>query len=135
MLAVALVDGEITLDSYRPERFLDPALRPVMRRIHVRANEEFTRIRTEFHGVTRAHPVRVTFRTTDGRERTDELRYHKGHLRDPMTLADLDHKFDLACRGVVGDARRDEIRAAWWDIGSAADVAGPIRLLARLAAS
>jgi 2-methylcitrate dehydratase len=132
MLAVALVDGEITLDSYRPQRFLDPALRPVMNKIHVRPNEEFTKIRTEFDGVTRMHPVRVTFRTTDGRTRTDELRFHKGHFRDPMTRADLDHKFDLACRGVVGDARRDEIRAAWWDIASAQDAAGPIGLLARL---
>ncbi|HEY3872093.1 MAG TPA: MmgE/PrpD family protein [Actinocrinis sp.] len=135
MLAVALVDGEITLDSYRPERFLDPALRPVMNRIRVRPNEEFTRIRTEFDGVTRAHPVRVTFRTADGRQRTDELRYHKGHLRDPMTRADLDHKFDLATRAVASDARRDAIRAAWWDIASAADVAGPIGMLGDLKAA
>ncbi|HEX3650975.1 MAG TPA: MmgE/PrpD family protein [Pseudonocardiaceae bacterium] len=132
LLAVALVDGEITLDSYRPERFLDPALRPVMNKIRVRPNEEFTRIRTEFDGVTRAHPVRVTFRTTDGRERTDEVRFHKGHFRDPMTRADLDHKFDLATAGLVPDARRDEIRAAWWDIGSAPDAAAPIGMLATL---
>jgi 2-methylcitrate dehydratase len=134
MLAVALVDGEITLDSYRPERFSDPALRPVMNKIRVHPNEEFTRIRTEFDGVTRAHPVRVTFRTKDGRERTDELRYHKGHFRDPMTRADLDHKFDLACRGLVADARRDEIRSAWWAIAAAPDVAVPIGLLAVLEA-
>jgi 2-methylcitrate dehydratase len=134
MLAVALVDGEITLDSYRPERFLDPALRPVMNKITVRPNDEFTRIRGEFDGVTRAHPVRVTFRTHDGRTRTDDLRFHKGHFRDPMSRADLDHKFDLACRGIVSDAQRDAIRAAWWDIASAPDAAAPIGLLARFEA-
>ena len=33
MLARALVDGAITLESYTPERIADPALRPLMRKI------------------------------------------------------------------------------------------------------
>jgi 2-methylcitrate dehydratase len=131
MLAVALVDGGITLDSYRPERFRDPALRPVMNSITVRPNDEFTKIRTEFDGVTRAHPLRVTFRLADGRTRTDDLRYHKGHFQDPMTTSDLDHKFDLACRGVAGDRQRDAIRDAWWGLEGVEDVALPIGMLAR----
>jgi 2-methylcitrate dehydratase len=131
MLAVALVDGEITLDSYRPERFSDPALRPIMQKIKVRPNEEFTKIRKEFDGVARAHPVKATFRLADGRERTEDLRYHKGHFRDPMTRADLDHKFDLACHGIVHVVQREAIRTSWWDIEGVPDVAVPIRMLGR----
>jgi 2-methylcitrate dehydratase len=130
MLAVALVDGQITLDSYRPERFLDPALRPVMQKIKVVPSDAFTEIRTQFDGVTRAHPLKVTFRTTDGRELTEDLRYHKGHYRDPLTRADLDAKFDEACAGVVGGAQKELIRQAWWEIESAADVSDAIGLLA-----
>ncbi|MFC4055482.1 MmgE/PrpD family protein [Actinomadura syzygii] len=131
LLAVALADGEVTLDSYRPERLRDPALRAVMERIKVRPNEEFTKIRAEFDGVTRAHPVKAVFRLADGRERVEDLRFHKGHFRDPMTRADLDRKFELACRGVASAAQRDAIREAWWRLESAADAAGPIGMLAK----
>jgi 2-methylcitrate dehydratase len=132
MLAVALVDGELSLDSYRPERFLDPALRPVMNRIKVTATKEFDAIRDRVYGVTRAHPVRAVFRTASGDTRTVEVRYHKGHYRDPMTAADIDAKFDLACRGVVDGEHRERIRKAWWGIESAPDVGGPLSLLADL---
>jgi 2-methylcitrate dehydratase len=132
MLAVALVDGEITLDSYLPSRFLDPALRPVMNKIKVTASEEFSRLRADYEGVMRAHPVAITLRTRSGQTRTEELRYHKGHYRDPMTPADIDVKFDQASRGVVGAGQRDRIRRAWWDVADAPDIAVPIALLAHL---
>jgi 2-methylcitrate dehydratase len=130
MLAVALVDGGITLDSYLPERFLDPALRPLMRRITVHASEEFDRIRSQVDGVMRAHPMRAVFRTRSGAERVEEIRYHKGHFKDPMTQQDIDVKFGQACRGVVGDdEHRELIRKAWWDVESATDIGEPMALL------
>ncbi|MFC4055499.1 MmgE/PrpD family protein [Actinomadura syzygii] len=135
MLAVALVDGGITLDSYRPERVLDPALRPIMRRIRATSSPEFDAIRARLDGVTRAHPIRAVFRTTDGRERVEDVRYHRGHFRDPMTRDDVDDKFDRATRGVVGAARRAELRADWWGIAEAADAGEVIGRLADLGPS
>jgi 2-methylcitrate dehydratase len=130
MLAVALVDGAVALDSYAPERFADPGLLSVMDRITVRTTPEFDAIRDVVDGVTRAHPIRAVFRTKAGDSRTVEVRYHKGHYRDPMTRADLDAKFDLTCAGVVGPEQRERIRAAWWAIDAAPDVTGPMALLA-----
>jgi 2-methylcitrate dehydratase len=131
MLAAALTDGEITLDSYLPERFTDPALRPLMNKVQVSASDEFTGIRDQVEGVMRAHPMRVTFRTYSGRSRTEELRYHKGHFRDPLTQADLAEKFTRTCRGIVSTRQQKQISTAWWGIGSAADVTGPMALLAQ----
>lgn len=131
MLAAALTDGGISLDSYLPERFTDPALRSLMNRVHVDASDEYTSIREQVDGVTRAFPMRVTIRTYSGRSRTDELRYHKGHFRDPLTQSDLNDKLDQTCRGIVSRSQRERIRAAWWDIASAPDAAEPIALLAR----
>jgi 2-methylcitrate dehydratase len=130
MLAVSLVDGGITLDSYRPERFLDPALRPLMRKITVAAAEDLTEIRDQNMGVTKPHPVRVCFRDVEGRELREELMYHKGHYRDPMSHDELDAKFDLACHGVVDGEEQALIKKAWWSIAEAGDVAEPMRLLA-----
>ncbi|WP_028651697.1 MmgE/PrpD family protein [Nocardioides halotolerans] len=129
MLTVALLDGEITLESYADERVHDPALRPLMRRIVVHPNEEFTRIRQVFDGVTRAQPVKICFRTASGREFNEELRYHRGHFRSPLTSAEIDHKLDSASHGVLDDATRDRIRGEWWGLGSATDVASLMRSL------
>ncbi|WP_028651256.1 MmgE/PrpD family protein [Nocardioides halotolerans] len=135
MLAVALVDGEITLDSYRPERFLDPALRPLMRRITVAAADDLTELRDQNMGVTKPHPVRVVFRDVDGRELREETMYHKGHFQDPMTAADIDAKFDRACQGLVEGAALTTLKRAWWEVGSADDVAVPMSLLAHVGAA
>ena len=40
ILARALVDGGITLDTYTPERIADPSIRPLMRKIRVHASAE-----------------------------------------------------------------------------------------------
>jgi 2-methylcitrate dehydratase len=132
MLAIALVDGDITLNSYRPERVLDPSLRPIMQRIRATSSPEYDAVRAQLDGVTRAHPIRAVFRTTDGRERVEEVRYHRGHYRDPMTRDDVDDKFDRATGGVVAEAQRELIRKEWWGIAETEDVSGVIGRLARL---
>lgn len=127
MLAVALVDGGITLDSYRPERFLDPGLRPLMRKIVLVANAEYTEMyNTRFEGTMRATPRRITVRRADGAELVREVVWHKGTMRNPMTRADINAKFDLICSGVMPDDQRDAIRAAWWSIGETGDVAAAV---------
>jgi 2-methylcitrate dehydratase len=130
MLAVALVDGDLTLDSYRPERFLDPQLRPVMHRITVRPAEDLTKLREQVEGVTRVHPSRITVTRKDGVTLHEELRYHKGHFRDPMTAADIDAKFDRAVRGVVSTHQRDRIRDGWWRLPEVDDIGQLMQMLA-----
>lgn len=131
MLAVALVDGKLSLDSYRPDRISDPALRPLMRRITVTAAEDLTALRAQNIGVTKPHPARIRVRDFDGREFREEVRYHKGHFRDPLTQTDLDAKFDEACRGIVEGEHRTAVKSAWWNIADCPDIAVPMRLLAQ----
>jgi 2-methylcitrate dehydratase len=130
MLAAALTDGTLTLASYAPERFLDPNLRPLMRRINVTANERLTRIREdERHGVTRSTPAIIRVRRRDGETYEREIMFHKGHLRNPMTRADIDEKRERICDGVVDPALASEIRAAWWDAVAVGDIGVLVRML------
>jgi 2-methylcitrate dehydratase len=132
LLAVALVDGEISLDSYRSERFLDPALRPVMQKFVIRPTQEFTDLRANgLYGVTRPTPARLRARRRDGAELVEEVRYFKGHMRDPMTRADIDDKLDRVCAGVLSDEQRERIRAAWWGVLEADDISPLIGTLRR----
>lgn len=133
MLAVALVDGEITLDSYRPERFLDPALRPLMGRMRIRVDNEFTAQRErELNGVTRPSPARITVRAEGRKEWVRRVNYYKGHPRDPLTVQDIDDKLERICAGRVGDEHLERIRTAWWGIGDADDVSAALATLRTL---
>jgi 2-methylcitrate dehydratase len=133
MLAVMLVDGRITLDSYRTERFLDPALRPIMRKIVVRPDDEYTEIyKTQYDGVMRPTPRRVRVRRTDGAEFVEEITWHRGTMQNPMSHADIDAKLDTICEGVVSHDVREKIRSAWWGVADASDIADTVRTVADL---
>jgi 2-methylcitrate dehydratase len=130
MLAAALTDGTLTLAPYAPERFRDPALRPLMQRIHVTANERLTRIREdERHGVTRSTPAIVRVRRRDGEVYEREIMFHKGHLRNPMTRADIDDKWDRICEGTLDAELAAEIRDAWWNTAAVDDIGVLVHML------
>jgi len=117
MLAVALVDGELTLDSYEPERFLDPALRPLMQRIECRPDATLSEQRErELVGVTRPAPARISIHTNDGRSLQHEVAYYKGHYRNQMNRSDIDRKLDSIFERGVPEAEARTIRDLWWNI-------------------
>jgi 2-methylcitrate dehydratase len=125
LLALALVDGHIdTRTSFTPERISDPALRPVMRKISVTEDEEFTAgFRPPGKGISGAPRARLIVTSTDGEQFTEIAGFHRGHFMNPMTRADIDAKFDSASAGQLSDGLRDRIRDAWWSVGDAKDIA------------
>jgi 2-methylcitrate dehydratase len=116
MLAVALVDGEVTLESFTDARIADPALRPLMQKIAVSHNPDFTA----------AYPEQMMSRirvvTRDGREFDQITPYPRGHVRNPMSHDEINDKFDRLCGEHLSDDRRVAIRDAWWDVASTADI-------------
>src|SRR5215470_563280 len=108
MLAVALVDGRVTPASFEPKRFLDPALRPLMNRIRVAENAEFTRR----FPVELVSQIDVT--TRGGQRLTERAEYPKGHARNPMTDADVESKFrDLAGDALGAERASAALRTLW----------------------
>ncbi len=115
LMAVALVDGTVSISSFRPERVADASLRPVMRKIIVRENPEFTaQYRGPGAGLAASPKVHVTTTFTDGTTRVDELTYAKGHSRNPMTRGDIDAKLARIAAGVLKDEQRDRVGSTWW---------------------
>lgn len=123
VLARALVDGEITLDTYTPQRIADPSIRPLMRKIHVRGSDELKAIMRASRG-TEAKPARIKV-TAGGKEFVREIRDHSGHpLREAGARRQmLDRKLDLCARHAgLPDAQRERIRQAWWAVQDAQDI-------------
>jgi len=119
LLAVALCDGRITPAIFEPSRFLDADLRPLMNRIRITEIPEFTRqypnsFLSEFEVVTRSGQRIV--------ERTD---YPKGHIRNPMTDADVEAKFRDYASDILGPARTEGALGTLWRLEDAEQI-GPV---------
>ena len=103
-LAVGLVDGMVTPLQFTQERIDDPALRPIMDKVTIVANDEFEKLFPEFQ------PSRVTLTLTDGVEYQQRVDVPKGDPRDPMTEDEIAQKFNALGREVVGEQRCIELR-------------------------
>lgn len=106
-----MMDGDLFLDAYEMDKLTDPALRRLLAKMTIRENPEL-------------HNHRVTVRKKNGEQMTQVA----GEYTAPMTLQDINEKFDRNCayRGVT-DEQRDRIRATWMDLRSVKDIAVPIR--------
>jgi 2-methylcitrate dehydratase len=87
MCAVALTDGRLEADSYLPERFRDPALRPIMRKIEVIEDPAIT---ANWVNVPAHH---ITIQMTSGEVREIRVDYPRGHPGNPATTDELERKF------------------------------------------
>jgi 2-methylcitrate dehydratase len=108
MLAVALTDGRIGPASFEPERYLDPALRPLMSRIRVVPHDEFTRRFPD----ELVSEIEVALRS--GGRFIERAEFPKGHARNPMTDADVVTKFRDLSADVLPSARLDAALDALW---------------------
>jgi 2-methylcitrate dehydratase len=119
LLAVALLDGEVGPAAFTLDRIRDPRLRPLMQRIHIVERSDFTR---RFPAELMCS-IAIHLRTGDCIE--DEIAYPHGHVRDPLTDAEIDQKFDrlVQTRGETDAALCRRVRAALWTFDTAADVA------------
>jgi 2-methylcitrate dehydratase len=105
LVAAAIRDGAVTPATFTPSRIKDPALRPVIKKLTVVEEPEFTR-RYPAESCTR---VEVT--TTDGRRVTAETSHPKGHYRNPLSDTEVEEKFKGLAVGALGAQRCDQVLA------------------------
>ncbi len=105
-IAAALVDHKITTSSFSEEKLKDPRIWEVIDKIHGEASEEFEKM------FPAKQPSKVVIKTKDGREFSEYLEYPKGDPREPMTMEDLDNKFDGLTEKLLVAGRRKEIKDA-----------------------
>jgi 2-methylcitrate dehydratase len=111
IVVAALMDGEVTKRTFDLERIRDPVTLDVLRdRTTVRENLELTA------GYPEGIPNRITVTTVTGDKRVREVRYPRGHARNPMTDEEVVAKY----KANVAE-RWDHERTAWvqhlvWDL-------------------
>ncbi len=103
-IAAAVAEGRVTPSEFKEDKLWDERLRAQMAKVKVVANDEFEK------AFPAKQCTRVTITTTDGKKHTHALDVPKGDPRDPMTLDELQVKFDALAAPIMTDARRAELR-------------------------
>ena len=78
----------VTNGEFSEERINDPVITEVIDKIKGEASEEFDAMFPE------KQPSKVVVKTKDGKEFSEYREYPKGDPREPMTMEDLDNKFE-----------------------------------------
>lgn len=108
VLAVVFTKGTLWLDDFTEERIGDTELHSLMQRIEVRGNEEYSRAWPE------ANCFRIELVTRSGERHVREIRYAKGHPKNPMTDQEIEAKFRRLAEPVLGHRPMDQILERLW---------------------
>jgi len=87
-MAAAIVDKKITTDSFSDKKLKDPKIFEVIDKIKGEPSLEFEKM------FPAKQPSKVVITTNDGQEYSEYLEYPKGDPREPMTMIDLENKFN-----------------------------------------
>ncbi|MCF7823059.1 MAG: MmgE/PrpD family protein [Candidatus Marinimicrobia bacterium] len=108
-MAAAIVDKKITTQSFSAEKLKDPAIFEVIDKIKGEPSLEFEAM------FPAKQPSRVVVTTNDGRSFEEYLEYPKGDPREPMTLQDLENKFNSLASAVLSQERLKEVKDLIFD--------------------
>ena len=102
IVAAALLDGNVWLDTFRPERFLAGDVREVMKRMSIVVDPENDKLYPE--GIRN----KIIVVTRDGKRYEAESTYPPGHWRNMLTRRQVEEKFWRLAGGLVDEelARR-----------------------------
>ena len=103
-IAAAIVDRQITTNTFSDEKLADPRIREVIDKIKGEASMEFENM------FPAKQPSKVVVKTKDGREFSEYLEYPKGDPREPMTMNDLETKFNSLSGELLNVDRQRETK-------------------------
>jgi 2-methylcitrate dehydratase len=123
IVAVALLDGRVWVDTFKPERVLADDVRRVMRRMKVEVDPDYDKIYPE--GI----PNRVRVKTVDGRVYEEESVYPPGHYKNMLSVEQVEEKFWKLARGLVDEGRASRFLSEAWRLESVSDMGRLVRML------
>jgi len=103
-LAVTLLEGELFLDQYSPERFKDQRIRQLARKVNITADKEMDRMQN-----AGKWPARVQLVTKSGNQYESFTEYPKGSPQNPLTDSDLYRKFTRLAEKILDKKETEKI--------------------------
>lgn len=122
---VALVDGEVTQQSFDPQRFTDEALLDLVARTKVTGDDRLNDMYPE-----KGIPNRVTVTMRNGERFVSEVAAPRGHALNPMEDGEVHAKFLSMAEKVLGPSQIEEGLARLWALEEETDIAGLLAVFA-----
>jgi 2-methylcitrate dehydratase len=122
-VAVALLDGTVTLRSFEEKRLDDPILQALMQKVRVVQQPEFTGRYPE------AMPTRLTVTIKSRKQYVAQRDYPLGHPNHAMSDREVEEKFSLLTAGQLKPAQARKIIDIMWDLDKVKDVSVVMPLL------
>jgi len=106
----ALIDGDVTLKTFDPQRFTAADVLGLLKNTKVRLDDSLT------PRYPRGIPNRLTAKLADGRTLVKEVEFPRGHAENPMSDAEVEQKFRRVVEPRFGKDRADRVLQACWDL-------------------
>jgi 2-methylcitrate dehydratase len=123
-VAVALLAGDVTAEQFGEAWLNDRRVADLLGRTTMRRDPGLNA------GYPEGIPNRLRISQTDGRVLEREVRYPRGHARNPMSDEEVEQKFSSATTGSPLHRRQGEVLDQLWKIDTAASMAPLFALLA-----
>ena len=124
IVAAALLDGKVWLDTFRPQRYLADDVRKVMKSMKVSVNAEYDKVYPE--GIRNT----VTVQLRDGRTFSETSTYPPGHFKNPLSRGGVEEKFRKLTLERLGEQRLRLALDILWGIEKCANMSRALRELA-----
>ena len=112
IVAAALLDGRVWLETFKPERYLSQDVRRVMKRMRISVDPEYDRIYPE--GI----PNRIIVKLRDGRRLEEESVYPPGHYKNPLDRRGVEEKYYKLLGKLLPEARLKSFLYRAWNLES-----------------
>jgi len=107
--AVALLDGDVFLKQFDPERFAAPDILNLVAKVEVHLDDALT------PRYPRGIPNRITVKLADGRTFVKEVEFPRGHAGNPMTDDEVIAKFRRLAVPRYGNDKVEQMLAHCWN--------------------
>jgi 2-methylcitrate dehydratase len=115
-VAVALLDGKVTLHSFDAKRRTDRVLHELMQKVRVVLQPEFA------GRYPQAMPTRLTVRTKAGGDYVKQVDYPLGHPKNRMSDHEVEDKFRLLASGRLDRAHIKKVWDLVWKLDQLKDI-------------
>lgn len=102
-VAMAAVEGQISMDQFQEAKIKDPRIREFMKKVTLESDPKFSE---EYPGTLAAH---VEIRTKDGAQFKEKSIYPKGHPQNAMTDEEIREKFRRLSAFTLNSAQTERI--------------------------
>lgn len=116
LVGVAILDGDVTIDSFTDERINDPRLRAFMQKIEVTHDEELTRALEKGAGMIREWPTIIEITLADGTVIRERSSYPKGSAHNDLTDEEIVAKFHSMAKRVLSPASEERLLELLWKL-------------------